>query len=391
MPESNTRSQAPEAAQTLVRVAPGVLVVGKPLPWPVFDDHGEVLLAQGYVIQSDSQLEQLYKRGMFYPRQAENPDEEVQEEVAEGERNPFSDYRALLKTLNRTYEAISTRDPEARLKLLGLARLIDRICREAPDPTLALVHLYSVEPTATEQSLFYAIVCHFTARELGMDEGRTQVLMAAALSANLALMPILDRLNASSHALSDQQRSIIRRHPQLAARALHDAGVENRLLLKTVMQHHERADGSGYPEGLSGDAILPEASLLALSEHYVALISRRGYRPRHNVSQARRALAETARESPRPKLFRSLLDALTPYPPGALVRLANNEIAVVTHRPTATGGHRVKALTDPRGSLYNTPFPRNTDLLDFNIRAVEVVDMMPPMDFQALWDYQVAR
>ena len=161
MPESKTA----DAGQSLVRVAPGVLVVGKPLPWPVFDNQGEVLLAQGYVIQGDAQLEQLYKRGMFYPRQAENPDEEVQEDVAEGERNPFSDYRALLKTLKRTHQAISARDPEARLKLLGFARLIDRICREAPDPTLALVHLYSVEPTATEQSLFYAIVCHFTATD----------------------------------------------------------------------------------------------------------------------------------------------------------------------------------------------------------------------------------
>lgn len=381
-------NSATEQGPNLLRVAPGVLVVGKPLPWPVFDDHGEVLLAQGYVIQSDSQLEQLYRRGLFYPRQAENPDEEVEEEVAEGQRNPFADYRALLKTLNRTYEAISTQDPDARLKLLGLARLIDRICREAPDATLSLVHLYSVEPTATEQSLFYAIVCHFAGRELKMDDGRIVVLMAAALSANLALMPILDKLNASSHGLNDQQRSIIHRHPQLAARALHDAGIENRLLLKIVMQHHERADGSGYPEGLIGDTILPEAHMMALAEHYVALISRRGYRSRHSITQARKALADAAQDSPRPGLYRALLRALTPYPPGALVRLANNEIAVVTHRPQHMTGHRVKAINDPRGTAYADGFERNTDLLDFNIRAVEVVDMMPPMDFQALWDYQ---
>ena len=384
MPENKPTA----STQNLVRVSPGVLVVGKPLPWPVFDAHGEVLLAQGYVIQSESQLEQLYNRGMFYPHQAENPDEEVAEEVAEGQRNPFADYRALLKTLDRTYDAISTQDPDARLKLLGLARLIDRICREAPDATLSLVHLYSVEPTATEQSLFYAIVCHFAGREMHLDDGRIVVLMAAALSANLALMPILDKLNASSHSLNDQQRSIIHRHPQLAARALHEAGIENRLLLKIVLQHHERADGSGYPEGLTGDAILPEAHVMALAEHYVALISRRGYRSRYSITQARKALADAAQDSPRPALFRALLNALTPYPPGALVRLASNETAVVTHRPAHMGGHRVKAISDPMGSAYASGFERDTGLLDFNIRAVEVVDMMPPMDFQALWDYE---
>jgi HD-GYP domain-containing protein (c-di-GMP phosphodiesterase class II) len=244
-----------------------------------------------------------------------------------------------------------------------------------------------VEPTATEQSLFYAIVCHFAGRELDMDEGRIIVLMAAALSANLALMPILDKLNASSNALSDQQRSIIHRHPQLAARALHEAGIENRLLLKIVMQHHERSDGSGYPERLTGDQILPEAHVMALAEHYVALISRRGYRPRFSIPQARKAISDAAHDSPRPALFRALLNALTPYPPGALVRLANNEVAVITQRPQQIRGHRAKAITDPRGNRFSHGHERDTDRLDFNIRAVEEVDMMPPMDFQALWDF----
>ncbi|SFR67167.1 HD-GYP domain, c-di-GMP phosphodiesterase class II (or its inactivated variant) [Marinobacter daqiaonensis] len=384
MPANNTHDQP----QNLLRVAPGVLVVGKPLPWPIYDDQGDVLLAQGYVIQSDSQLEQLYKRGLFYPRQAEDPEEELQEEVAEGERNPFADYRALLKTLDRTYEAISRQDEEARLKLLGLARFIDRICREAPEACLALVHLYSVEPTATEQSLFYSIICHFTARELDMDEGHTVVLMAAALSANLALIPILDKLNASSRGLNDQQRNIIHRHPQLAARALLDAGIDNRLLLKTILQHHERPDGSGYPNGIKGTDILLEAQVLALAEHYVALISRRGYRSRHSITEARKAILDASRETPRPALHQALLRALTPYPPGALVRLANNEVAVVTHRPTRTTGHGVQSIKDSRGKDYPGGFRRDTDLLEFNIRAVEVVDIMPPMDFQLLWGYQ---
>lgn len=384
MPENNP---APEAGQHLLRVAPGVLVIGKPLPWPVYNERGEVLLVQGYVIQNESQLEQLYKRGMFYPRQAENADEEVENAADEQQRNPFTSYRALLKALERTHRAISRHDPEARLKLLGLARLIDQICRQAPDPTLALVHLYSTEPTAAEQSLFYAVVCHFTAIEAEIDAGHRVILMAAALTANLALMPILDRLNASSHELTGQQRSIIRRHPQLAADALQSAGIDNPLLSSVVRQHHERSDGRGYPDGLEGDQILPEASILALSEQYVALITRRGYRDRRSITQAQKLIADAAKDSTRPKLFQALLSALTPYPPGALVRLANNEIAIVTHRPVAHHGHRVKALTDPKGRPYPKGFYRDTDLLEFNIRAVEVVDILPPMDVLALWDY----
>lgn len=384
MPEISHRS---EPSQNLLRVPPGILVVGKPLPWPVYNEQGDVLLMQGYVIQNEGQLEKLYKLGMFYPHHAEDTGEKVEDPVNELWRNPFTDYRALLKGLERTHQAIARKDPEAGRKLLGLARRMEQLCRQAPDPTLALVHLYSTEPSATEQSLFHAIVCHFTAVEADIDAEHRITLMAAALTANLALIPILDRLNASSHELSDQQRSIIRRHPALAAEALQKAGVDDPVLLTIIRQHHERSDGSGYPDGLEGDQILPEASILALSEHYVALITRRGYRDRRGITQARKLIADAAQYSTRPRLFQALLNALTPYPPGALVRLANNEIAVVTHRPLAHQGHRVKAITDPSHRAYPKGFSRDTDLLEFNIRAVELGDILPPMEVLDLWDY----
>lgn len=374
--------------RNLVRVAPGALIVGKPLPWTVYDEQGNLLLNQGYVIQNESQLEQLFERGLFYPRHGDE-----QEELAAGtdidlaqERNPFTDYSGLVKALGRTFADISARESSSRLRLLGLARLIDRICRQAPDPCLALVHLYSVEPTAAEQALFYGILCHFTARQLGMDDKRILVLMAAAMTANLALLPVLDKLNTSSRTLTPRQRDIIHKHPLLSSRALRDAGIDNRLLLKIIEQHHERGDGRGYPAGLSLD-ILPEARILALAELYTALISRRGYRDRLSIADARKAVRDAGNDSDRPLLNRALLTAMTPYPPGSLVRLANGEVAVVTHRPGRYTGHTARAIIDPRGSPYQRAPERDCGLLEFNIRALEIMDILPSMDFSQLWGY----
>jgi len=50
-------------SNSLIRIAPGALTIGKPLPWDVFDAEGNILLRQGYVIQTNSQLEQLFERG----------------------------------------------------------------------------------------------------------------------------------------------------------------------------------------------------------------------------------------------------------------------------------------------------------------------------------------
>jgi len=51
-----------------------------------------------------------------------------------------------------------------------------------------------------------------------------------------------------------------------------------------VLQHHERMDGSGYPDGLHGDAIILEARILAVADVYEATSAHRPYRPGHGVA-----------------------------------------------------------------------------------------------------------
>lgn len=96
----------------LVRIAPGALELGRPLPWNVYDANGNVLLRQGYVIQTDNQLEQLFERGRFKPRKIERPQEDIVED--QRQRNPFADYADLLQTLEVTLSAITDGDPRPR-------------------------------------------------------------------------------------------------------------------------------------------------------------------------------------------------------------------------------------------------------------------------------------
>ncbi|MFL1467046.1 HD-GYP domain-containing protein [Marinobacter sp. HN1S83] len=369
----------------LVRIAPGALVVGKPLPWTVYDVEGNVLLRQGYVIQNDMQLEQLFDRGLFHPRKIERGQEEILEDNRQ--RNPFADYPVLLQTLETTLNAITSGEESALKRLMGLTRLIERICDEAPDASLALVHLYSIEPTIHEQILFYGILSHFTAQSFGLDRNRTSLLTSAALVANLALVPVADQLNASRKILSDDQRAVIRKHPQRSISALREAGIDNQALFDVIAQHHEQADGSGYPKGLSGTEIRPEAEILALVERYVAMITKRAYRERMNITDARKLVASLTDGQLRPAIPRALLAVLTEHPPGTLVRLANNEVGVVTQRPDRHLGPFVNAILGPRGNRYSGTFERDCSLLEFNIRAVEQPEVMPSMDFSLLWGF----
>ena len=370
----------------LVRIAPGALTIGRPLPWDVYDADGNILLRQGYVIQTDSQLEQLFERGRFKPRKIERPQEEVFEDTRD--RNPFSDYPDLLHSLEATLKAITDSDPSAQKRLLGLARMIERTCTESPDATLALVHLYAIGPVIHEQILFYAILCQFIGRKFGLEKERVAVLTAAALTANLGLVPIADKLNASNTVLNDEQRGVIRKHPQRSIQALKAAGIDNKLLLTIIAQHHEQADGSGYPKGLSGTEIRPEAEILALAERYVAMTTKRAYRQRMNVANARKLIANLADGKFRPAIPKALLQVLGEFPPGILVRLENNEVGVVTRRPVRARGPFVKAIFGPRGNRYTGTFERDTSEPDFGIQSLEEPEIMPSMDFSLVWGFR---
>jgi hypothetical protein len=373
--------------ENLVRIAPGALTIGRPLPWTVYDADGNVLLRQGYVIQNDTQLEQLFERGRFQPRKIERPPEEDPEDIRL--RNPFAEYPVLLQTLETALKAVTDRDPNAQKRLLGLARMIEQMCDASPEASIALVHLYSIEPTIHEQILFYAILCQFTARQFGLDSKRTAVLVGAALTANLALVPVADKLNASNKVLTDEQRAVIRKHPMRSIQALKEADITNPLLMKIIEQHHEQANGNGYPHGLSGTEIRGEAEILALAERYVASITRRAYRQRMKVTEARKLITSLADSGVfRPAIPKALLKVLTEYPPGTLVRLQNEEIAVITGRPKRARGPFAKAIIGPRGNRYNGTFDRDCSQPLCAIVDVEMPEVMPSMDFWLIWGFR---
>ena len=85
--------------------------------------------------------------------------------------------------------------------------------------------------------------------------------------------------------LTDTEFSLIKNHPQVGYNILKEIEFPWPVA-QMVFQHHERINGSGYPQGLSGEDILPEAKILAVADVVEAMASHRPYRPALGIDTA---------------------------------------------------------------------------------------------------------
>jgi PAS domain S-box-containing protein len=131
------------------------------------------------------------------------------------------------------------------------------------------------------------------AGRLSYRNGHFSALHMAARVHDVGKIAVPAELLSKPGRLSDAEFSMIRGHSQVGYDLL--APVDFALpVAETVLQHHERLDGSGYPRGLKGDEILPEARILAVADVVEAMITHRPYRPALPLEEA---LAEIGPDS----------------------------------------------------------------------------------------------
>jgi HD-GYP domain-containing protein (c-di-GMP phosphodiesterase class II) len=145
-----------------------------------------------------------------------------------------------------------------------------------------------------------------TARELRLSNEEVDRLGRACQIYDVGMVAIPDRLVYGGRALSREELAEVRSHPVVGYELLR--GLPSfEPLLPFVHRHHERIDGSGYPDGLVGREIPVSVQVLSLADSYDVLTSARPYRP---VRPPELALAVLEAEASRGIWDRALVSAL---------------------------------------------------------------------------------
>ena len=152
----------------------------------------------------------------------------------------------------------------------------------------------------------------------------------------------------------------MRRHPQLGADLLGDH--VSFLIRAVVKQHHERWDGTGYPEGIAGDQIHQFARIAAVADVYDAVTSERVYKPPKKPHEGVAIIAQGEGTDFDPEVVSVFSRVVMPFPPGSDVELADGRVGFVTevdprnpYEPTVRVQHSDGRIEEIQRALLAVP------------------------------------
>jgi HD-GYP domain-containing protein (c-di-GMP phosphodiesterase class II) len=180
-----------------------------------------------------------------------------------------------------------------------------------------------------------AVIISLTIGEsLRLPNFRLIELGIAAMLHEVGMMKIPKQVYDKSTALTATEKKLISTHPSQGLKMLQEYSKENanplaQDILMGVWQHHERSNGSGYPQGLSGESITQFGKIIAVACSYDAQISNRPFRDGIDGYTSMLTMLREMSTLFDEKVISALIRSISIYPLGNYVRLKNGAIGIV--------------------------------------------------------------
>jgi diguanylate cyclase (GGDEF)-like protein/putative nucleotidyltransferase with HDIG domain/PAS domain S-box-containing protein len=156
-------------------------------------------------------------------------------------------------------------------------KLYERSSMRSKTIEIIMSTLFEKSDRESQHSNRVSNVCKAIASKMNFDKDDINKIRIAGLVHDIGKIGIDEKILNKAGSLSVDERELINRHPEIGWRILSSAN-EFSELAQIILDHHERWDGSGYPNGLKGEQIPLEARIIAVADAYDAMTSIRSYK-----------------------------------------------------------------------------------------------------------------
>jgi HD-GYP domain-containing protein (c-di-GMP phosphodiesterase class II) len=206
--------------------------------------------------------------------------------------------------------------------------MVESVIRN-PDALLWLTKLRSVDTYAYDHAIDTSVLAVMFGRHLGLSRDQLQELGLTGLLFDIGKLKLPPNLLTKPGKLTDEEYALVRKHVDYGVEILsQSSGIAERVI-DGVRHHHERHDGSGYPQGLKGGTIPIYARIVAIVDCFDAITSTRPFRAPISAHHAIRQMYDWRDKEFQAQLYEQFIQCLGVYPTGTIVELSSGEIAIV--------------------------------------------------------------
>ena len=235
--------------------------------------------------------------------------------------------------------------------------MVESILRN-PDALALLSRVKRASAYVYGRSVSVAINMLLFGRHLGFPRDHMHLLGAAGLLLDVGTTKVPLEILSKQGRLTPEEYATVKQHVRWSLEMLRESKGVSEKLLAIVACHHEREDGSGYPNRLRGAAIGVPGKMVAIVDCYDALTSERPYASSFSPYEALQHLYGWRHHLFHLELVEQFIQCLGIYPVGSLVELNSGEVAVIlAHNRVRRLKPRVLVILDPRKQPYHAPVP----------------------------------
>ncbi|MGB0835607.1 MAG: HD-GYP domain-containing protein [Psychrobium sp.] len=281
-------------------------------------------------------------------------------------------YQNALSKVRSLTSKVQSRPLVAMDEAQGVMATMTKALLGKDDLVLHLVGDDRDDMDSHQHAVSVSVLAMMIGKKIGLRESEISDLGTAGLLHDIGKLKIPSQFYTSKDVTPAKRKFVIEKHPEYSIEFINNVPSINNNVKRLISEHHEYADGSGYPKGLTKDKLHPHSLIISMVNLYENLCYPYDESKARTPAQSLSYLFASKKSQFDEKQLSAFVKSLGIYPPGTLVKLNNGQIGIVITVNTAK-------LLAPCVMIFDEKIPRDeAAIIDLDQEQVTIESALSP-------------